>query len=70
MGRRGARSGLILTVIRLAADIVAEERSQLISWCLAGGTYDLASVSIPKLERSYIGYSSQYESSQYEVRKE
>ena len=54
----------------LAADIVAEERSQLISWCLAGGTYDLASVSIPKLERSYIGYSSQYESSQYEVRKE
>ena len=31
---------------------------------------DLASVSIPKLERSYIGYSSQYESSQYEVRKE
>ena len=51
-------------------DIVAEERSQLISWCLAGGTYDLASVSIPKLERSYIGYSSQYESSQYEVRKE
>ena len=54
----------------LAADIVAVERSQLISWCLAGGTYDLASVSIPKLERSYIGYSSQYESSQYEVRKE
>ena len=54
----------------LAADIVSEERSQLISWCLAGGTYDLASVSIPKLERSYIGYSSQYESSQYEVRKE
>lgn len=54
----------------LASDIVAEERSQLISWCLAGGTYDLASVSVPKLERSYIGYSSQYESSQYEVKKE
>ena len=45
----------------LASDIVAEERSQLISWCLAGGSYDLAAVSIPKLERSYIGYSSQYE---------
>ena len=49
----------------LASDIVAEERSQLISWCLADGTYDLAAVSVPKLERSYIGYSSQYE-----VRKE
>lgn len=46
---------------KLASDIVAEERSQLISWCLAGGSYDLAAVSIPKLERSYIGYSSQYE---------
>ncbi len=45
----------------LAADIVAEERSQLISWCLADGDYDLAAVSIPKLKRSYIGYSSQYE---------
>lgn len=49
----------------LAADIVAEERSQLISWCLADGSYDLAAVSVPKLKRSYIGYSSQYE-----VRKE
>lgn len=47
----------------LASDIVAEERSQLITWCLAGGTYDLTAVSIPKLERSYIGYSSQYEAS-------
>ena len=45
----------------LASDIVAEERSQLITWCLADGTYDLTEVSIPKLERSYIGYSSQYE---------
>ena len=66
--KRGQERGEIRTDLdchALAADIVAEERSQLISWCLAGGTYDLAAVSVPKLERSYIGYSSQYE-----VRKE
>ena len=66
--KRGQERGEIradLDCHALAADIVAEERSQLISWCLAGGTYDLAAVSVPKLERSYIGYSSQYE-----VRKE
>ena len=66
--KRGQERGEIRTDIdchSLTADIVAEERSQLISWCLAGGTYDLAAVSVPKLERSYIGYSSQYE-----VRKE
>ena len=66
--KRGQEQGEIRTDLdchALAADIIAEERSQLISWCLAGGTYDLAAVSVPKLERSYIGYSSQYE-----VRKE
>ena len=66
--KRGQERGEIRTDLdchALATDIVAEERSQLISWCLAGGTYDLAAVSVPKLERSYIGYSSQYE-----VRKE
>lgn len=66
--KRGQERGEIRSDIdchTLASDIVAEERSQLISWCLAGGIYDLTAVSVPKLERSYIGYSSQYE-----VRKE
>ena len=39
--KRGQERGEIRTDLdchALAADIVAEERSQLISWCLAGGT--------------------------------
>lgn len=54
----------------LAADIVAEERSQLISWCLSDEDYSLAEVSLPKLKRSYIGYASRFEteSAQTEAR--
>ncbi len=45
----------------LVTDIIAEERSQLISWCLKKGTYSLAEVSMPKLLRSYIGYRKEAE---------
>lgn len=45
----------------LVTDIIAEERSQLISWCLEKGTYSLVDVSMPKLIRSYIGYRKEAE---------
>lgn len=55
----GQRKGQIRCDVdsrELVTDIIAEERSQLISWCLEKGAYPLAEVSMPKLERSYIGY--------------
>lgn len=45
----------------LVTDIIAEERSQLISWCLEKGAYSLVDVSMPKLIRSYIGYRKEAE---------
>lgn len=40
----------------LVSDIIAEERSQLISWCLKKGNYPLEEVSMPKLIRFYTAY--------------
>lgn len=45
----------------LVMDIIAEERSRLISWCLQKGSYPLAEVSMPKLLRFYIGYKKEEE---------
>lgn len=45
----------------LVTDIIAEERSQLISWCLEKGRYSLVEVSMPKLIRSYTGYRKEIE---------
>lgn len=42
-------------------DIIAEERSLLISWCLKKGEYPLEEVSMPKLMRFYIGYMKESE---------
>ncbi len=41
----------------LVSCMIEDERSQLISWCLARGNYSLEAVSMPKLKRSYIGYA-------------
>ena len=38
---------------QIVTDIIEEERSLLISWCLAKGEYDLTEASMPKLERFY-----------------
>lgn len=54
-GQEKGEIRLDVSAEELVSDIVAEERSQLISWCLAGGNYSLKTVSIPKLERYYEG---------------
>ena len=41
---------------QIVTDIIEEERSLLISWCLAKGEYDLTEASMPKLERFYRSY--------------
>ncbi|MBS6953283.1 MAG: TetR/AcrR family transcriptional regulator [Enterocloster asparagiformis] len=41
---------------QIVTDIIEEERSLLISWCLAKGAYDLTETSIPKLARFYRSY--------------
>lgn len=41
---------------QIVTDIIEEERSLLISWCLAKGEYDLTEASMPKLERFYWSY--------------
>ena len=40
----------------LVTDIIAEERSQLISWCLERGRYSLEEISMPRLIRFYTSY--------------
>lgn len=46
-----------MTCDQIVTHIIEEERSLLISWCLAKGEYDLTEVSMPKLERFYLGYT-------------
>lgn len=41
---------------QIVEHIIEEERSLLISWCLAKGSYDLTETSMVKLERFYKGY--------------
>ena len=41
---------------QIVTDIIEEERSLLISWCLAKGEYDLTEASMAKLERFYRSY--------------
>ena len=41
---------------QIVTDIIEEERSLLISWCLAKGEYDLTEASMPKMERFYRSY--------------
>lgn len=56
---RGQKLGQLtsgLTCGQIVADIIEEERSLLISWCLAKGSYDLTEASMPKLERFYRSY--------------
>lgn len=45
-----------LTCDQIVTDIIEEERSLLISWCLARGEYDLTEGSMDKLERFYRSY--------------
>ncbi|MCD8084107.1 MAG: TetR/AcrR family transcriptional regulator, partial [Clostridiales bacterium] len=55
----GVRNGELRTdigVYEMVSDMIAEERSQLISWCLDDGKYPLTENSMPRLERFYIGY--------------
>lgn len=54
----GQRRGEIRSDVNtreLVSDLIAEERSHLISWCLERGGYSLTEVSMPKLERFYLG---------------
>lgn len=56
---RGQEMGQITSTLEcdaIVTHIIEEERSLLISWCLAKGTYDLSSISMPKMERFYKGY--------------
>ena len=62
-GRRNGQIRCDVDTRELVADIIAEERSQLISWCLEKGAYPLEEVSMPKLERSYIGFEKASEKS-------
>ncbi|MCD8121405.1 MAG: TetR/AcrR family transcriptional regulator [Clostridiales bacterium] len=58
----GMRNGELRTDMdeyEMVSDMIAEERSQLISWCLDGGKYPLTESSMPRLERFYIGYLKQ-----------
>lgn len=45
-----------MDVYEMVSDMIAEERSQLISWCLDDGKYPLTERSMPRLERFYFGY--------------
>ncbi len=56
---RGQKLGQLtskLSCDQIVADIIEEERSLLISWCLAKGSYNLTEASMPKLERFYRSY--------------
>lgn len=57
--QEGQQKGEIRSDIKcseLVEDLVAEERSQLISWCLKKGNYSLIENSLPKIERFHISY--------------
>lgn len=45
-----------LSCYQIVSDIIEEERSLLISWCLAKGEYDLTEAGMPKMERFYQTY--------------
>ena len=56
---QGQKLGQLTTKLdcsQIVTDIIEEERSLLISWCLAKGEYDLTEASMPKLERFYRSY--------------
>jgi len=60
----GQKNGQIrrdVEVRELVSCIIEDERSQLISWCLAKGAYSLEEVSMPKLKRSYLAYAKKSE---------
>lgn len=62
--KEGQEKGEIRTDVEcseLVEDLVAEERSQLISWCLKKGSYSLTEVSLSKIERFYISYMKRAE---------
>lgn len=57
--QEGQEKGELCTDIvceQMVTEVIEEERSQLISWCLAKGSYSLAEISFPKLHRFYLGY--------------
>ena len=56
---QGQKLGQLTTKLdcgQIVTDIIEEERSLLISWCLAKGEYDLTEDSMPKMERFYRSY--------------
>lgn len=56
---RGQEKGELTDALdheQIVTHIIEEERSLLISWCLSKGSYGLTEVSMPKLERFYLGY--------------
>ncbi|WP_320936487.1 TetR/AcrR family transcriptional regulator [Enterocloster lavalensis] len=56
---QGQKLGQLTTKLdcgQIVTDIIEEERSLLISWCLAKGEYDLTEASMPKMERFYRSY--------------
>lgn len=60
----GQRSGQIRTdleVTEMVADVIGEERNQVISWCLEKGQYPLPEVSVRKLKRIYQVFQKEFE---------